>query len=82
MTTDALSSHGAGPDIDGAGGGPGGQAWWATEDAEQLLRSPSQGKKANRADKPGRDGPRQGSLGRKGGGRALGTPHRSNIHDR
>ena len=32
---------------------------------------PSQGKKANRADKPGRDGPRQGSLGRKGGGRAL-----------
>lgn len=32
---------------------------------------PSQGKKANRADKPKREGPRKGSLGRKGGGRAL-----------
>ena len=32
---------------------------------------PSQGKKANRADKPKRKGPRQGSLSRKGGGRAL-----------
>jgi transposase len=32
---------------------------------------PSQGKKANRDDKPKRKGPRQGSLGRMGGGRAL-----------
>ncbi len=32
---------------------------------------PSQGKKANRADQPTREGPRKGSLGRKGGGRAL-----------
>jgi transposase len=32
---------------------------------------PSQGKKPNRADKPQREGPREGSLGRKGGGRML-----------
>jgi len=32
---------------------------------------PSQGKKPNRPDKPTRDGLRKGSLGRKGGGRAL-----------
>jgi transposase len=32
---------------------------------------PSHGKKPNRDDKPKRQGPRQGSLGRKGGGRAL-----------
>ena len=32
---------------------------------------PSQGKKANRGDKPARSGPRQGSLGRKDGGRRL-----------
>ena len=32
---------------------------------------PSQGKKPNRGDKPKRKGPRQGSLGRMGGGRAL-----------
>jgi transposase len=32
---------------------------------------PSKGEKPNRADKPKREGPRQGSLGRKGGGRAL-----------
>src|SRR5690349_23508074 len=32
---------------------------------------PSQGKKPNRDDKPVRQGPRQGSLGRKGGGRLL-----------
>jgi transposase len=32
---------------------------------------PSQGQKPNRADKPARRGPRQGSLGRKGGGRLL-----------
>src|SRR5215211_8995235 len=32
---------------------------------------PSQGKKPNRDDKPARPGPRQGSLGRKGGGRLL-----------
>src|SRR4051794_14145217 len=32
---------------------------------------PSQGKKPNRGDKPARCGPRQGSLGRKGGGRLL-----------
>ncbi len=32
---------------------------------------PSQGKKSNRAEKPDRDGPRKGSLGRKGGGREL-----------
>ena len=32
---------------------------------------PSQGKKPNRAGKPARCGPRQGSLGRKGGGRLL-----------
>src|SRR5919199_3901764 len=34
-------------------------------------RPPSQGKKPNRDDKPARPGPRQGSLGRKGGGRLL-----------
>src|SRR5215207_8632967 len=32
---------------------------------------PSQGKKPSRGDKPARTGPRQGSLGRKGGGRLL-----------
>ena len=32
---------------------------------------PSQGKKPNLADKPKREGPRKGSLGRKGGGRML-----------
>ena len=32
---------------------------------------PSQGKKANRANRPKREGPRKGSLGRKGGGRLL-----------
>ena len=32
---------------------------------------PSQGQKPNRADKPARSGPRQGSLGRQGGGRLL-----------
>jgi transposase len=32
---------------------------------------PSHGRKANRADKPKREGPRKGSLGRKGGGRLL-----------
>src|ERR671915_1190594 len=32
---------------------------------------PSQGQKPNRGDKPVRTGPRQGSLGRKGGGRLL-----------
>ena len=32
---------------------------------------PSQGKKPNRADKPARTGPRQGGLGRQGGGRLL-----------
>lgn len=32
---------------------------------------PSQGKKANRDEKPKREGPRKGSLGRKGGGRML-----------
>jgi transposase len=32
---------------------------------------PSQGKKPNRTDKPQREGPRKGSLGRKGGGRML-----------
>jgi transposase len=32
---------------------------------------PSQGKKPNRGDEPARRGPRQGSLGRKGGGRLL-----------
>ena len=32
---------------------------------------PSQGKRPNRADNPKREGPRQGSLGRKGGGRTL-----------
>src|SRR3954451_19649261 len=32
---------------------------------------PSQGQKPNRGDKPARSGPRQGSLGRKGGGRRL-----------
>jgi transposase len=32
---------------------------------------PSQGKKPNCADKPKPEGPRQGSLGRKGGGRML-----------
>jgi transposase len=32
---------------------------------------PSQGKKPNRADKSDREGPRKGSLGRKGGGRML-----------
>lgn len=32
---------------------------------------PSQGRKSNRADKPKAEGPRKGSLGRKGGGRML-----------
>ena len=40
-----------------------------TPDSSSLL--PSAGKKPNRGDKPKRQGARQGSLGRKGGGRAL-----------
>src|SRR5918911_636256 len=38
---------------------------------------PSQGKKPNRDDKPNRTGPRQGSLGREGGGRRLAASTRS-----
>ena len=40
-----------------------------TPDTSSL--PPSQGKKPNRGDEPARCGPRQGSLGRKGGGRLL-----------
>src|SRR3954468_3263587 len=42
---------------------------WKTPDNSSL--PPSQGKKPDRGDKPARRGPRQGSLGRKGGGRLL-----------
>src|SRR3954462_2177307 len=40
-----------------------------TPDTSSL--PPSAGQKPNRGDKPARTGPRQGSLGRKGGGRLL-----------
>src|ERR671916_1960391 len=40
-----------------------------TPDTSSL--PPSRGKKPNRGDRPARTGPRQGSLGRKGGGRPL-----------
>ncbi len=39
---------------------------------------PSKGQKPNRPDKPGSKGPRQGSLGRTGGGRAL-TAHPDEV---
>ncbi len=41
------------------------------KNSDNSSQPPSRDKKANREDKPKRDGPRQGSLGRKGGGRAL-----------
>ena len=62
---------GAGSGADGAGGGAGSPAWAAAEDAGQLQPAALGGQEANRGDKPQRQGPRQGSLGRKGGGRAL-----------
>src|SRR5580698_1930934 len=39
--------------------------------ADNSSLPPSRGQKPNQAEKAGRDGPRQGSLGRKGGGRPL-----------
>src|SRR3954454_20383237 len=39
--------------------------------ADNSSLPPSRGKKPNREDQPGRTGPRQGSLGRQGGGRRL-----------
>src|SRR3954452_21985031 len=43
--------------------------------ADNSSLPPSRGKKPNREDQPARTGPRQGSLGRQGGGRRLGeTP--------
>jgi transposase len=47
------------------------QAGRAAEDARQLLRAAVARQEGNRADKPKREGPRKGSLGRKGGGRLL-----------
>lgn len=41
------------------------------KNSDNSSQPPSQDAKANRADKPPRQGPRQGSLGRKGGGRSL-----------
>src|SRR3954451_24597103 len=43
---------------------------------------PSQGQKPNRGDKPARTGPRQGSLGRKGGGRVLAETPGENVPPR
>ncbi len=41
------------------------------KNSDNSSQPPSRDQKANRVDKPKREGPRQGSLGRKGGGRAL-----------
>ena len=41
------------------------------KNSDNSSQPPSRDQKANREDKPKRQGPRQGSLGRKGGGRAL-----------
>ncbi len=41
------------------------------KNSDNSSQPPSRDKKANRDDKPKRQGPRQGSLGRNGGGRAL-----------
>lgn len=41
------------------------------KNSDNSSQPPSRDNKANRADKPKRQGPRQGSMGRKGGGRAL-----------
>ena len=41
------------------------------KNSDNSSQPPSRDKKANREDKPKRQGPRQGSLGRQGGGRAL-----------
>lgn len=41
------------------------------KNSDNSSQPPSRDKKANREDKPKRQGPRQGSMGRKGGGRAL-----------
>jgi len=61
----------AGPDAGGAGGGAGSKARCAAKDAGQLEPAASRGQKPNRAAKAPRHGPRPGSLGRIGGGRAL-----------
>jgi transposase len=42
-----------------------------SKDSGNSSVPPSQGRKANREDKPKRQGPRTGSIGRKGGGRVL-----------
>jgi len=41
------------------------------KNSDNSSQPPSRDKKPNREDKPKRQGPRQGSLGRKGGGRLL-----------
>ena len=44
---------------------------WPPETPDDSSLPPSKGQKPNSPDNPGGPGPRQGSLGRKGGGRAL-----------
>ncbi len=44
---------------------------WPPKTPDNSSLPPSKGQKPNRPDKPASKGPRQGSLGRKGGGRAL-----------
>ena len=63
---------GAGADLDGAGGGPGSAVEPAAEDTGQLQPAAVQGdtRRTGRS-RPKRPGPRQGSLGRAGGGRPL-----------
>ncbi len=41
------------------------------KNSDNSSQPPSRDQKAGRADKPKRQGPRQGSIGRKGGGRML-----------
>ena len=61
---------GTGSGADGTGCGVGSKAPPTAEDAGQLQRAAIAGPE-NRDDKPAHSGPRQGSLGRKGGGRRL-----------
>ncbi len=63
----------AGADPGGAGGRAGSKADCATKDAGQLQPAIIQSQKPNRPEKGKRHGPRPGSLGRMGGGRALAT---------
>jgi len=61
----------AGPDAGGAGSGAGSKLGAPPKTPDNSSLPPSKGQKPNRPEKGKRHGPRPGSLGRIGGGRAL-----------